>query len=86
MANLCGELLWINWRSSCLNRFFIGDAAMFIALIFLPIISAIICGAIAKRRNAKASFWVLMGLIFSLFAIPFVFFARPQQEIPPDDV
>jgi hypothetical protein len=54
---------------------------MFVALILLPIISAAICYFIAKRRNAQTSFWVLMGLVFSLFAIPFAFFAKPKKNI-----
>jgi cytochrome c biogenesis protein CcdA len=52
---------------------------MFIALIILPIVSAVICYFIAKQRNAQTSFWLLMGLVFSVFAIPFAFFAKPKK-------
>jgi uncharacterized membrane protein len=55
---------------------------MAIALIFLPIMSAIIYYFIAKQRNAKTSFWVAMGLVFAIFAIPFVFFAKSLKKTP----
>jgi hypothetical protein len=52
---------------------------MFIALILLPIVSAAICYFIAKQRNAKTLFWVLMGLFFSVLAIPFACFAKAKK-------
>jgi NADH:ubiquinone oxidoreductase subunit 4 (subunit M) len=55
---------------------------MVVALIFLPIMSAIVCYFIARQRNAKTSFWVVMGLVFAIFAIPFAFFAKPQKKTP----
>jgi len=51
---------------------------MFVALILLPIISAVICYFVARHRNLQTSFWVVMGLVFSVLAIPFVLFAKPK--------
>ncbi|MEE8397882.1 MAG: hypothetical protein V3S89_02675, partial [Desulfobacterales bacterium] len=35
---------------------------------------------IAKKRGAKASFWLIMGLVFGPLAIPFVFYAKTDQQ------
>ncbi|MEM6486040.1 MAG: hypothetical protein AAF662_13790 [Pseudomonadota bacterium] len=47
------------------------------AMVLICAVSSGINYAIAKRRGARASFWVVMGALFGPLSIPFVFFARP---------
>ena len=49
-------------------------------LIILSVLSAVICYQVAKSRKADRWYWLLVGLLFGPFAIPFVFFAGPHQE------
>ena len=35
---------------------------------------------IAQKRGANKKFWFVMGLIFGVFALPFVFFARTDHS------
>jgi hypothetical protein len=35
---------------------------------------------IARKRGANQKFWLAMGLIFGIFALPFVFFAKTDQN------
>lgn len=45
------------------------------------IIAAIICYYIARARNVKPGlFWNLVVVILGPFAIPLIFFARPEQQ------
>lgn len=46
------------------------------------IFSGLILYFIAKKRNVNKYFWFLMGLGFGVFAIPFVFIARPKKSSP----
>lgn len=34
---------------------------------------------IAARRNGDKVFWLVMGIVFGPFALPFVFFARSRD-------
>jgi hypothetical protein len=47
------------------------------AVLLIFIICTGICYSVAKKRNAKVSFWVVMGALFGPLAIPFVFFSKP---------
>jgi hypothetical protein len=47
--------------------------------IVLYVLSIVACHYIAKRRGAKPVFWGFMGAMFGPFAIPFAFFARPEN-------
>lgn len=49
-------------------------------LIFVSLLSALICYQIAKSRKADRWYWSFAGLLFGPFAIPFVFFASPDQK------
>ena len=46
-----------------------------LAIAFIPYF-------IARKKGAKKSFWLIMGLIFGPFAIPFVFFAKTDPAPP----
>ena len=35
---------------------------------------------IAAKRNADTTFWLVMGILFGPFALPFVFFAKPNEK------
>jgi hypothetical protein len=35
---------------------------------------------IALKRGANTIFWLVMGLVFGPFALPFVFFAKKVEE------
>jgi len=35
---------------------------------------------IAGRRGANRKFWLLMGIVFGILALPFVFFARTDRK------
>ncbi len=52
----------------------------------LFLVSGVFCGTflyfIAQKRNVNKYFWFLMGLGFGIFAIPFVFIARPKKSPP----
>ena len=49
-----------------------------------PVLSAAVFGTllylIARKRGANKKFWLLMGIIFGIFAIPFVFFAKTKEK------
>lgn len=47
------------------------------AVLLIFMICTGICYSVAKKRNAKVSFWVVMGVLFGPLAIPFVFFSKP---------
>ena len=49
-----------------------------IALVIFVALCTGVCYSVAKKRGAMVSFWVLMGALFGPFAIPFVFFSKPQ--------
>ena len=53
-------------------------------LILVTLLGAAACGYMAKRRGASVRFWVICGLLFGPFALPFVLFARPMKEKQPD--
>ncbi|WP_457665486.1 hypothetical protein [Thiolapillus sp.] len=55
-------------------------ADYFLFGLFLVILPMIICHQIAKRRGSNPVFWAVMGALFGPFAIPFVFFSRPESE------
>ncbi len=56
---------------------------MFLTYIYVAIISigiALIPYFIAAKRGASKKFWLIMGLVFGPFAIPFVFFAKTNKS------
>jgi hypothetical protein len=36
--------------------------------------------SLARKRGANKKFWLLMGIIFGIFALPFVFFAKTKGK------
>jgi len=51
------------------------------------VISAIICYYIAKARNVKPGlFWNLVVVFLGPFAIPLIFFAKPEKKTRADQV
>ena len=36
---------------------------------------------IAQKRGLHKIFWMFMGFIFGIFAVPFVFFAKPRPRM-----
>jgi hypothetical protein len=51
-----------------------------VIFIILNLISIILCYYVAKYRKAKINFWVLAALVVGPFAIPFVFFSKPEAN------
>ena len=51
-----------------------------IALVVFVAVCSGVCYFIARKRKAKLSFWIAMGALFGPFAIPLVFFAKPEVE------
>ncbi len=49
-------------------------------LIIVNLLSMVICYQIAKSRKADHWYWLFASLLFGPFAIPFVFFASPNQR------
>ena len=58
--------------------------ASYYLLILVTLLGVAACGYIAKRRGANVRFWIICGLLFGPFALPFVLFARPMKEKAPD--
>lgn len=50
-----------------------------IVFVLIPIVCAGICYSVAKKRNAAIPFWVVMGVLFGPFALPFVFMSKPKK-------
>jgi len=53
---------------------------MMVLLIVLSLLSMVICYEVARRRKADRRYWLLAGLLFGPFAIPFVFMAKPDRK------
>jgi len=51
-----------------------------IAVLLTGVVSIATCYLVAKKRNAKTSFWVTMALLFGPLAIPFVFMSKPKDK------
>lgn len=49
-------------------------------LILINLLSMLICFLVARSRKADRWFWLLAGLLFGPFAVPFVFFAREVRQ------
>ena len=49
-------------------------------LVVINLLSMLICFQIAKSRGADRWYWLVAGLLFGPFAIPFVFFARKHRK------
>jgi len=52
----------------------------YVAIILVTLAGAAACGYMANRRGASVKFWVICGLLFGPFALPFVLFARPEKK------
>jgi hypothetical protein len=50
-------------------------AALLSALFF-----SLLLYYIAGKRGANRKFWLVMGLVFGIFALPFVFFAKTDRH------
>lgn len=48
-------------------------------LLMLTVVSVIVCYIVAKARRASIRKWVILGILFGPFAVPFVFFASPKK-------
>lgn len=53
---------------------------MIALLIIVNLLSMVICYQIAKSRKANRWYWLLVGFLIGPFAVPFVFFASPEQR------
>lgn len=49
------------------------------ALIVITIASAAGCYWLAARRGGDGPFWLIMGVLFGPFALPFACFARRKK-------
>ena len=47
-------------------------------LVIVPIVSMLVCYAVAKKRNAKVVRWVILAACIGPLAIPLVFYSKPQ--------
>lgn len=56
-----------------------GFMVSIIIFLLIPIFCAGICYSVAKNRSADVPFWVVMGLLFGPFALPFVFMAKAKK-------
>ena len=52
---------------------------MIALLIFAHLLSVLICCLIAGSRQADRRYWFFAALLFGPLAIPFAFFAGPDQ-------
>lgn len=50
-----------------------------IFFLLIPVVCALTCYLVAKKRNAAVPFWVVMGAVFGPLALPFVFMAKPKK-------
>ncbi len=50
------------------------------ALVVINILCIFVCYQVAKERKGDTRFWGWMGVLFGPLAVPFVFFARPQEK------
>ena len=48
-----------------------------VILLVINLISMILCYFIAKSRNTKILYWVVVAFLVGPLAIPFVFFSKP---------
>ncbi len=51
---------------------------MIILLVYITIVSALICFFTAQRRGLRKHYWCAMGILIGPFAIPFVFLSNPS--------
>ncbi len=49
-------------------------------LIFINIISVIICFLVSRHRKANTLFWSLVAVLVGPLAIPFVIFSKPVTQ------
>ncbi len=53
---------------------------LYVGLILITIFSGVLSYFIAERRNADKKFWLVMGIVFGPFALPFVFMAKKLRS------
>jgi len=51
-----------------------------IAILLVGLVSVVTCYRVAKKRNARTSFWVAMAVLFGPLAIPFVFMSKSKDK------
>ena len=51
-----------------------------IYLIFFSVCCGLCLRLVASKRNADKRFWLIMGIVFGPFALPFVFFSKAIPE------
>jgi hypothetical protein len=52
----------------------------YLLIILTTIGSAAGCGYMAARRGGAVKLWIVCGLVFGPFALPFVLLARPVKK------
>jgi len=52
----------------------------YVTVIGMSVFFAYLLYLIAEKRGANKKFWLIMGLVFGIFALPFVFFARTEKR------
>jgi hypothetical protein len=52
-----------------------------LTLLAVYVASIVACHYIAKHRGAQPVFWGWVAFMVGPLALPFVFFARPQQRV-----
>jgi ABC-type dipeptide/oligopeptide/nickel transport system permease component len=62
-----------------LNQLLQNSGPLLLVSLLISVGSALLCGYIAARRQARWVYWSVMGFAFGPFALPFVFFAKPKQ-------
>lgn len=50
------------------------------AVLVVFILCAGVCFIVANKRKSNIPFWVTAGFLAGPFAIPFVFFAKPDKH------
>lgn len=61
-----------------LNQLLMQSRSMLGITLLISLVCALLCGVIAARRGLRWVYWSVMGFIFGLFALPFVFKAKPK--------
>lgn len=51
-----------------------------IVVLAVSLVCGVFCHRIARRREANAVFWAVMGVSFGPFAIPFVYLSRSVTD------
>jgi hypothetical protein len=47
-----------------------------IAVILISLLFGVLCYYLAGRKSYNKNFWLIMGILFGPFAVPFIFFKK----------